>query len=54
MARMRSSSGNCEALVSSGVIVADRKCDSQYVRSDLACGGAEKRAEGVHIRIRVV
>ena len=45
MASMRSSSGSSEAAASFGTIDAANVCDSQYVRSDLPWGGAEKRAE---------
>ena len=45
MARMSNSSGSTDAPPSFAEIEAASECDSQYVRSDFALGGAEKRAE---------
>jgi len=45
IARIKSSSGISEDAVSFGTIEAAKVCDSQYVRSDLPCGGAENRAD---------
>lgn len=44
MARISSSSGTAGAAPSFDVIDTAKRCDSQYVRSGLRCGGALNRA----------